>query len=89
MVIYVNIWKYIVNIIALFKFEFESKIILAPPARNKDAASQKTEKPGSSSLLNGVVSSSRYYQNSEKEHRRTVHTKNAEKINVKAILLKR
>ena len=52
MVIYVNIWKYIVNIIALFKFEFESKIILAPSARNKDAASQKTEKPGSSPLQN-------------------------------------
>ena len=52
MVIYVNIWKYIVNIIALFKFEFESKIILAPPARNKYAASQKTEKPGSSPLQN-------------------------------------
>ena len=39
--------------------------------------------------VNGVVSSSRYNQNSEKEHRRTANAKKAEKIKVKAILLKR
>ena len=52
MMVYVNIWKCIVNINALFKCEFESAIILAPPARNEDAASPKTEKPGSSPLQN-------------------------------------
>ena len=43
----------------------------------------------SADVANGVVSSSEYNQNSEKEDRGTVNTKKAEKIKLKAISLKR